>query len=157
MNKPIPASYILNKVKFDLVYVSIVSLAVLFITDKYQALLPEMPLIIPVFIGTAISILLSIKLSQFYDRWWEARKVWGSIVNDSRSFVIRLNTLVANGNNAIIKKMAYRQVAWCYSLGNLLECKHPAWLPCSNNKYYYKALFTGGCFYSGDFRKTTTK
>lgn len=87
LNKKIPATYIFNKVKFEIVYVLIVSIAVLLLTDKYQKLIPEMPLTIPAFIGTAISILLSFKLNQSYDRWWEARKVWGSIVNDSRSLL----------------------------------------------------------------------
>ncbi|MDP1800749.1 MAG: bestrophin family ion channel [Bacteroidota bacterium] len=121
LNKRIPASYILDKVKYDLVYVLIVSLSVLFITEKYKDLLPEMPLTIPAFIGTAISILLSFKLSQSYDRWWEARKVWGAIVNDSRSFVIQLQTLTSKGNDTLIKKIAFRQIAWCYSLGQTLR------------------------------------
>lgn len=121
LNKRIPAYYILNKVKYDLIYVLIVSLAVLFITDRYKELLPEMPLTIPAFIGTAISILLSFKLSQSYDRWWEARKVWGAIVNDSRSFVIQLQTLTAKGNDTMVKKIALRQIAWCYSLGQSLR------------------------------------
>jgi ion channel-forming bestrophin family protein len=121
LNKRIPAYYILNKVKYDLVYVLIVSLSVLFITDRYKEVLPEMPLTIPAFIGTAISILLSFKLSQSYDRWWEARKVWGAIVNDSRSFVIQLQTLTAKGNDTVVKKIAFRQIAWCYSLGQSLR------------------------------------
>lgn len=125
LNKPIPISYIVNKVKYDLIYVLILSLSVLFITNRYQELLPEMPLTIPAFLGTAISILLSFKLSQSYDRWWEARKVWGSIVNDSRSFVIQLKTLTAKGNDDIIKKIAFRQIAWCYSLGQSLRGLNP--------------------------------
>jgi putative membrane protein len=125
LNKRIPFTYILNKVKFDLVYVLIVSVTVHLITIKYQELLPEMPLTIPAFIGTAISILLSFKLNQSYDRWWEARKVWGSIVNDSRSLVIQLQALVATGNADSIKKIAYRQIAWCYSLGQSLRRLNP--------------------------------
>ena len=111
--------------KYDLVIVLIVSLSALFITDKYKDLLPEMPLTIPAFLGTAISILLSFKLSQSYDRWWEARKVWGAIVNDSRSFVIQLQTLISKGNEAIIRKIAFRQIAWCYSLGQSLRGLNP--------------------------------
>lgn len=125
LNKQIPASYILNKVKYDLIYVLILSLSVLFITERYKELLPEMPLTIPAFIGTAISILLSFKLNQSYDRWWEARKVWGAIVNDSRSFVIQLQTLTAKGNESMIKKIAFRQIAWCYSLGQSLRGLNP--------------------------------
>jgi putative membrane protein len=125
LNKHIPAAYILNKVKYDLINVLIVSLLVLFITDRYRQLLPEMPLTIPAFIGTAISILLSFKLSQSYDRWWEARKVWGAIVNDSRSFVMQLQTLTVKGNDPVIKKIAFRQIAWCYALGQSLRGLNP--------------------------------
>ena len=125
LNKRIPATYILNKVKYDLMYVLIVSLTVLFITERYRELLPEMPLTIPAFIGTAISILLSFKLSQSYDRWWEARKIWGAIVNDSRSLVIQLQTLVSQSNDTEIRKIALRQIAWCYSLGQSLRGLNP--------------------------------
>ncbi len=125
LNKRIPVSYILNKVKYDLVYVLIVSLSVLYLTDKFQEQLPEMPLTIPAFIGTAISILLSFKLSQSYDRWWEARKVWGSIVNDSRSLVMQLQMYTTNGSEEVVKKIAFRQIAWCYCLGQSLRGLDP--------------------------------
>lgn len=125
LNKKIPVTYILSKIKYDLVYVLILSFLVLFITNRYQAILPEMPLTIPAFIGTAISILLSFKLNQSYDRWWEARKIWGSIVNDSRSLVIQLKTLTSSGNEGSIRKMAFRQIAWCYSLGQSLRGLNP--------------------------------
>ncbi|MEZ5046015.1 MAG: bestrophin family ion channel [Chitinophagaceae bacterium] len=125
LNKQIPVIYIFNKVKYDIVIVLIVSLIVLFLTDQFKGYFPEMPLTIPAFIGTAISILLSFKLNQSYDRWWEARKVWGAIVNDSRSFVIQLLTLTPAGNEHIIKKLAYRQIAWCYSLGQSLRGLNP--------------------------------
>ena len=125
LNKTIPAAYIFNKVKFEIVYVLVVSVVVLLVTNKYQELLPEMPLTIPAFIGTSISILLSFKLNQSYDRWWEARKVWGSIVNDSRSFVIQLSSFIAKGNDATIRKIAFRQIAWCYCLGQSIRGLDP--------------------------------
>lgn len=125
LNKHIPFSYILNKIKFDLIYVSFLALVVLYVTNMYENLIPEMPFTIPAFIGTAISILLSFKLNQSYDRWWEARKVWGSIVNDSRSFVLQLQTFVLNDNSGTIRKLAYRQIAWCYSLGQSLRNLDP--------------------------------
>ena len=125
LNKRIPISYILNKVKYDLIIIFCVSLSALFVTNRYQELLPEMPLTIPAFIGTAISILLSFKLRQSYDRWWEARKVWGAIVNDSRSLVIQLQSLTSKGNDEKIKKIAFRQIAWCYSLGQSLRELNP--------------------------------
>lgn len=121
LNKQIPVSYIFTKVKYQLLSIFMVSLTVLFVTTMFEHVLPEMPLTIPAFIGTAISILLSFKLNQSYDRWWEARKVWGSIVNDSRSLVLQLQMLVRSGNEERIKKIAHRQIAWCYALAQSLR------------------------------------
>ncbi|MES2616983.1 MAG: bestrophin family ion channel [Bacteroidota bacterium] len=125
LNKRIPPYYIINKVKYNFVYVFVVAFLVHYTKNKYADLLPDMPLTIPAFIGTAISVLLSFKLNQSYDRWWEARKIWGSIVNDSRSLVIQLNTFLGKGNEAIIKEIAYRQIAWCYSLAQSLRAVNP--------------------------------
>jgi len=98
-----------------------VSFSAHFFSKENQDSLPDMPLAIPAFIGTAISILLSFKISQSYERWWEARKIWGSIVNDSRTLLIQLQSFVANGNEDAIKKIGFRQIAWCYSLGQSLR------------------------------------
>ncbi|MBC7865603.1 MAG: hypothetical protein IAF38_21695 [Bacteroidia bacterium] len=121
----IPLSYIFNKVKFDLLIVLFLSLLVNFLTRKFSSILPVIPITIPVFLGTSISILLSFKLNQSYDRWWEARKIWGSVVNDSRSLVLQLQTLFPKNNDEVIKKMALRQVGWCYALGESLRGKDP--------------------------------
>lgn len=121
LNKRIPFYYIFNKVKVELAFVLLIGLLVYFITNKYGSFLPEMPLTIPAFIGTAISILLSFQLNQSYERWWEARRLWGNIVNNSRSLVLQLQTLIDKGNEPLIKKIAYRQIAWCYALGQTLR------------------------------------
>lgn len=125
LNKRIPVTYILNKVKYELVYISLVSFFIIFLTDRYGDRMPDMPLTIPAFIGTALSVLLSFKLNQSYDRWWEARKVWGSIVNDSRTLVIQLTSLIRPGSPHIVRRIALRQVAWCYALGRALRGLDP--------------------------------
>ncbi len=38
--------------------------------------------------GAALGLLLVLRTNSGYDRWWEARKLWGGIVNQSRNFVI---------------------------------------------------------------------
>jgi putative membrane protein len=125
LNKRIPLSYLIINIKFALVYVLIVSFSAHFFSNEHQDSLPDMPLAIPAFIGTAISVLLSFKISQSYDRWWEARKIWGSIVNDSRSLLIQLQSFVARGNEEEIRKITFRQIAWCYSLGKALRGLNP--------------------------------
>jgi putative membrane protein len=121
----IPPSYILRKIRYNLISVSVVSVTVHVVSTEYQNFLPVMPPTIPGFIGTAISILLSFKIGQSYDRWWEARKVWGAIVNDSRTLVIQLKSFVAGGNEATVRKMGLRQIAWCFSLGQSLRKQPP--------------------------------
>ncbi len=121
LDKRIPVHFILNKIKFEIIYVLVIATIVYYFTQKYKTLIPEMPLSIPAFLGTAISVILSFKLSQSYDRWWEARKIWGSIVNDSRTFVLQLQSFVKKGNEQTIKEIAFRQIAWCYSLGQSLR------------------------------------
>ena len=40
------------------------------------------------FAGAALGLLLVLRTNAGYDRWWEARKLWGGIRNQSRNFVI---------------------------------------------------------------------
>lgn len=125
LERHIPIKYILNKVKYEIFYVFLTSMLVLLLTNRYGGKLPVMPLAIPTFLGTAISILLSFKLNQSYDRWWEARKVWGAIVNDSRTLIIQLNSFALKGNAPLIKRVAHRQIAWCNTLGMSLRGLDP--------------------------------
>jgi putative membrane protein len=126
LNKRPPFIYIFSKVRQELIYVSITALIVYYLTLSFEHLIPEMPLTVPTFLGTAISVILSFKLSQSYDRWWEARKIWGSIVNDSRNLVLQLQSFLDKEYSEAIKKIAYRQIAWCYSLGQSLRQLNPA-------------------------------
>jgi putative membrane protein len=45
-------------------------------------------------IGFVISLLLVFRTNTAYDRWWEGRKKWGELVNDSRNIAIKLATLL---------------------------------------------------------------
>lgn len=117
--------YILNKTKLEFLYSLILALLISFLSYEFHASIPNVPISVPTFLGTAISILLSFKLSQSYDRWWEARKIWGSIVNESRSFTLLLQALVAPGNDGIIRQLAFRHIAWCFSLGRSLRSLDP--------------------------------
>ena len=117
--------YILNKIEIEFFSTLVVALLVSFLTFKFSSVIPEMPISVPAFLGTSISVLLSFKLSQSYDRWWEARKIWGSIVNESRSFTMQLQSLVVKGNDNDIRQIAFRHVAWCFSLGQSLRELNP--------------------------------
>ena len=68
-------------------------------------------------IGIAVAFYIGFKNSQSYDRFWEGRKVWGQIVNTSRSFATKVLSYT-NGklDPEEAKKIVYRQLAWINSL-----------------------------------------
>jgi ion channel-forming bestrophin family protein len=45
-------------------------------------------------VGAAISIFLGFRTNSAYDRWWEARTLWGGLVNSSRTFARQVLTLM---------------------------------------------------------------
>jgi ion channel-forming bestrophin family protein len=47
-------------------------------------------------IGFVISLLLVFRTNTAYDRWWEGRRKWGEMVNDSRNFASKIAVLVKN-------------------------------------------------------------
>jgi putative membrane protein len=50
-------------------------------TGELAGILPTAPLTV---LGSAIGIYVSFRSSAAYDRWWEARRLWGQLVNSSR-------------------------------------------------------------------------
>jgi len=45
-------------------------------------------------LGFAISMLLVFRTNTAYDRWWEGRKLWGSLVNNSRNLAMKLQAIL---------------------------------------------------------------
>ncbi|EOR94517.1 protein of unknown function UPF0187 [Arcticibacter svalbardensis MN12-7] len=86
----------------------------------------SIPIAVPTILGTVISLLLAFKSNQAYDRWWEARTLWGAIVNDSRTLTRQLFTFIDTHygtaeEKAFCERMAKRQIAWSHSLSQHLR------------------------------------
>lgn len=47
-------------------------------------------------LGFVISLLLAYRTNTAYDRWWEGRKLWGSLVNSSRNLALKLASILDN-------------------------------------------------------------
>ncbi|MGB0390204.1 MAG: bestrophin family protein [Salibacteraceae bacterium] len=77
-------------------------------------------------VGIAVAFYLGFKNDSSYDRTWEARKIWGSIVNNSRSFGVAVVSFVQGENAEEIKKeLIYRQIAWLTALRYQLRLSRP--------------------------------
>ncbi|MFT4201729.1 bestrophin family protein [Gordonia sp. (in: high G+C Gram-positive bacteria)] len=67
-------------------------------------------------LGTALAFIVGFKNNASYDRLWEARKIYGSIVNDSRSFGFTLRDAAGGKRDDEVKSMFNRHFAWLTAL-----------------------------------------
>ena len=79
-------------------------------------------------LGTALAIFLSFRNNSAYDRWWEARKIWGLAVNYSRAWARQVTTFISsndarlNGSadnfslNDFQQMLVYRHIAFIHAL-----------------------------------------
>ncbi|MES2762976.1 MAG: bestrophin family ion channel [Bacteroidota bacterium] len=66
-------------------------------------------------IGTAAAFLVGFKNTQTYNRLWEARQIWGSIINSSRAWGILVKDMV-KGDKKDIQILIYRHISWLTAL-----------------------------------------
>lgn len=132
--------YIKRNLSFVIVYfytwrmvlASLVSGSVAFFVYQYLGwkwvAIPWLPVSL---VGTATAFFVGFKNNQAYDRSWEARKIWGSITNTSRSITSMLKAFVSS-DNAIdsnlqtkvendIRIFVHRHIAWMYLLKKSLH------------------------------------
>lgn len=123
LNKRISVVYFLNMIKVDIVVIVFyaVAAATLIHTTLFKEI--NIPLAISTVLATLISLLLAFKTSQSYERWWEARVVWGGIVNDSRTLLrlLKQHLPPSPDTSKRLEKFARRQSVWCYSLADSLR------------------------------------
>lgn len=103
-------------------WVSLVAVTYHFTKVKWMAI-PWLPVSI---VATAVAFYVGFKNNQAYDRLWEARKIWGSIVNNSRAFAtaskhftsnqFSLENISEEEKHSIIQRLIYRHIAWLYVL-----------------------------------------
>ncbi len=87
-----------------IIYISIYSALVIYLLKQY---LPEHLIgydknlsIMHSLLGFVISMLLVFRTNTAYDRWWEGRKVWGSLINTSRNLFIKSKQLIIDTKQA---------------------------------------------------------
>jgi putative membrane protein len=66
-------------------------------------------------VGTAAAFIVGFKNTQTYNRLWEARQIWGGIVNTSRTWGIMSKDFV-KADRSEIEQLIYRHCAWLTAL-----------------------------------------
>lgn len=125
LRKHIPWRYLFGIIKWELFFLTIYSCVVTYVFIHFKNVHFEIQLAVPMIMGTVISLLLGFRSNQAYDRWWEARIVWGAIVNDSRSLTRQLLTFLSGNEKEeirfFVKNYVDRHSAWLHSLGQNLR------------------------------------
>ncbi|GAA4340122.1 bestrophin family ion channel [Mucilaginibacter gynuensis] len=126
LKQNIPIKYVVEKIKYELILVSVFAVSIALVHQYFPHMRISIPIAVPAILATIISLLLAFRSNQAYDRWWEARGIWGSIVNDSRSLTRQLTTFLDNNGfseevESFKKRFVRRQIAWCYSLSDSLR------------------------------------
>ncbi|MFK7927713.1 MAG: bestrophin family protein [Myxococcota bacterium] len=104
--------------------------------------LPGLPISI---LGTAVSFYLGFKGNAAYQRLWEARKIWGGIVNSSRTWGLYVTTFATDQRREsedgdrlarVHRELIYRHIAWLGALRTQLR-RHKSWEHTAdwNNRY----------------------
>ncbi|MDV3755689.1 bestrophin family protein [Elizabethkingia anophelis] len=75
--------------------------------------LPWQPVAI---LGTAVAFIVGFKNNASYNRIWEARQIYGAIINDSRSFAYSVRDTLGGKESSVVKRIFYRHFAWLTAL-----------------------------------------
>lgn len=106
----------------DIVYLLMIALVPTFLYSVLGWRWISIPWLPVALIGTAVSFIIGFKNNASYDRAWEARKIWGGIVNTSRTWA---STLIGYLNNDLVNpeqkqtlllKLVHRHLAWVTAL-----------------------------------------
>jgi putative membrane protein len=94
----------------------------------YFLRIPWAPLAV---IGTAVAFIVGFRNNASYDRIWEARKIWGGIVNTSRTWGMKTRDMISNKHaknvktdlelTKIRKRLVYRHIAWMTALRHAMR------------------------------------
>lgn len=67
-------------------------------------------------LGVILSIFLVFRTNASYDRWWEARKQWGALVNNTRNLAIYVDSMFPENDSEVRRFMAKYIANFCLAL-----------------------------------------
>jgi ion channel-forming bestrophin family protein len=142
ISRNIKFSLILHYTWKQLLYYVILSTAVVILHDYYEVVIFEIPSYTIAALGTALAIFLGFKNDHAYDRWWEARKIWGLMVNYSRAWARQVIVMIIPKDEAELaeirlfhQKLVYRHIAFVNALRVFLRRRYEYNVPQQKELY----------------------
>lgn len=117
---------------FLFLFIIVVWVAIYYFFDLGWLKIPWTPLAL---IGTAVAFVIGFQNNSAYGRIWEARKIWGGIVNTSRTFGMFVQDMLTHEYTqspvteaqiqSEIKTLTYRHIAWMTALRHAMRMPRP--------------------------------
>lgn len=112
-------SWTMVKIMRSVMIMAVYATAVCVVFEVWLQITPEqMPINMTVFslLGVILSILLVFRTNSAYDRWWEARKQWGALVNNTRNLAIYVQAMFPKEDKTVRRFMATHISNFCLAL-----------------------------------------
>lgn len=90
----------------NMVSIAIYSLIFTLIYEYYLKEVYDVSPVVHSLLGIVLGLFLVFRTNTAYDKWWEGRKIWGALVNDSRNLAMKLNAFLPIGNKELRKEYA---------------------------------------------------
>jgi putative membrane protein len=132
-----------------LIVIALIPVLVYEVLDQEWLHLPWLPIAV---VGTAVAFIISFQNNASYDRVWEARKIWGGVVNTSRSWGIVVNDFITTDFaeeqasekelDRIREELIFRHIAWLTALRHAMRQPRP-WersMDAASNKEWGEAI-----------------
>ncbi|NNF34622.1 MAG: hypothetical protein HKN68_10960 [Saprospiraceae bacterium] len=152
--KVFPVSGMINWTRKYILLFIIISAVPVFLFDCLDWKWLHLPWLPIGLLGTAVAFIQGFKNNASYDRLWEARKIWGGIVNASRTWTIMIKDFINNNHtkaqhtdkelHSLHKEFVHRHVAWLTALRYQLR-QPKTWevnLEARHNKRYRDKTYT---------------
>lgn len=125
-----PFKSVIAWTKRELIFFTIIATVFTIIYELLDMQWLQVPLAPVGLIGTAVAFMVGFQNNAAYDRIWEARKIWGGIVNTSRSLIITVKdsfymhcSEASKDESETIRIITHRHIAWLTALRYAMRTK----------------------------------
>ncbi len=127
-----PFKSVIAWTKRELIFFTVLATVFTIIYELLDMQWLQVPLAPVGLIGTAVAFMVGFQNNAAYDRIWEARKIWGGIINASRTLIITVkDSFYMHRSEAIkdesdtIRIITHRHIAWLTALRYAMRTKKP--------------------------------
>jgi len=127
-----PFKSVLSWTRRELIFFTILATSITILYELLNIKWLQVPLTPVGLVGTAVAFMIGFQNNAAYDRIWEARKIWGGIVNTSRSLIITVRdsfylhkTEATQDEANTVRIITNRHIAWLTALRYAMRSKRP--------------------------------